>query len=58
MKTDTPPNGLDQFSFSSLEKIFKSLNKVYDVKSIYLPKPEVQLIKHVGLQHAELVNNN
>ena len=30
-------------------KILKSLNKVYDVKSIYLPKPKVQLIQHVGL---------
>ena len=34
------------------------LNLDSDKQNIYSPKPKVQLIEHVSLQHAELVNNN
>ena len=42
------------------KNVVLSLNLYYDYdeQNIYSPKPEVQLIQHISLQHAELINNN
>ena len=40
------------------KKYLGNLIYFHNLQNIFSPKPKIQLIQHVSLQHAELVNNN